>query len=329
MAAPTTGKQMSAPLARARKLGNKLRRFAPLQYLTIRPEQEIDLGERIALPAGYSPTNPGMTTLRNQLLLSVRGINYRLENDTSLKMILAEGQAPHSVNRFLIIDRNDDSFRVLPGLEADFDDVEDIRLFSSDGKTMALGNAPSSQGGRLALFTLADGLDGVKGRQELRSPFELSVEKNWCPFYHKGELHFVYSIDPLIIFKFNGEKLSFVTAPVEAPPDFFLLSGSTPGLRVRGGYVFIAHRRSVRLPSLDRIYLHHVLFLDEGLSQVKVGPGFALGHSEIQFVAGMAFSGRTLFISYGRADRMARLARFDIEQIPSPVQIIPFDEMRR
>lgn len=91
-----------------------------------------------------------------------------------------------------------------------------------------------------------------------------SVQKNWSPFQYNQKLHFVYSINPLVIMTFND---SFIAKPVVYQSEEFIASlvypvshtnclpkeyvwmfgtyrGGTPALLVRGQYLAFLHAKS-------------------------------------------------------------------------------------
>lgn len=88
----------------------------------------------------------------------------------------------------------------------------------------------------------------------------IEVEKNWGPFYHDGQLHFVYSVDPLVVAKASGEhkcpsptpsniecqKISTTTLSKSLKQIFedngLSMRGGSPGIHLENGeYLFVGH----------------------------------------------------------------------------------------
>ena len=158
--------------------------------------------------------------------------------------------------------------------------------------------------------------------RDIPSPFGLRQEKNWSPFIHEGDLHFLYSYHPLVIVKYRADRgdVEFCDSghaayhPRSLP---FLVCGSSPGFETPSGYLFVAHRRTVRLPNLHRVYLSRLYCLDRHLSDVTGGPYFVIERPAIQFVNGLLMDERSVYITYGNDDSSAHLACFDKDEFRS------------
>ena len=89
------------------------------------------------------------------------------------------------------------------------------------------------------------------------------------------------------------------------------------GFETPSGYLFVAHRRTVRLPNLHRVYLSRLYCLDRHLSDVTGGPYFVIERPAIQFVNGLLMDERSVYITYGNDDSSAHLACFDKDEFRS------------
>ena len=220
-----------------------------------------------------------------------------------------------TANRFFLVNRKFGLERTLPELDAAFDDVEDIKLFVLGGQIMGSGSCPNPASGpnarSIGLLTVEASLTGGT-YQLIQSPFGFKQEKNWAPFVHRGELYFIYSFDPVLVLRCNartGETTPANAAfAATAPGDLqFLVGGSSAGLTVPGGYLFVAHRRRVSLPRMHRTYLSRMYHLDADQMILTGGRYFSVGPASIQFINGLAEHEANFIVAYGVFDRRAYL----------------------
>jgi hypothetical protein len=296
----------------------KAQRFFPLIFKTTSPRWVLDLGKRVDLPPGYFPTNPSILSIGRQFLICVRGVNYTLEDERSMTPRLTGEQGFRTINKFMVTSQDFATFRALPQLDAAFSDIEDIKLFSFAGETYGIGSRivdPGDNSCCIVLVRIDRTLTNTVA-QEIPSPFGLRQEKNWCPFDHEGNLCFVYSYHPLIVLRYRPETRSVefwnpehAAIPAQSLP--FLICGSSPGVETPNGYLFVAHRRIVRLPRLNRAYISRLYHLDRRVSTVTGGSYFVIEQPAIQFVNGLHMDEQSIYVSYGSNDRSAHLACFD------------------
>jgi hypothetical protein len=299
-------------------LARKIRRFAPLRFDVVRPIAEFDLSNKIILSPGYHPTNPSFVDTDVGRLFCIRGVNYRLADNFGLTPTFTTGDSYHTINRFAVLDSRGEVVRTLPDLDAAFEGVEDVRLFSFDGALWAACCQPISGAALSCSMSLMKLDPDLRGAQliPLVSPYGFSREKNWLPIINKGILHFVYSVKPLVVLRCElpSGRLYFVDPRCAEYPRSsftFLLCGSTSGTGLENRQLLILHRRSVRLPRPRRIYVHRCATLNPSLTKVQFGRYFVIGAAEVQFVAGMNVDDNFVRLSYGRIDRSAHLAEFD------------------
>lgn len=305
-------------MAKISAIWKKAQRFLPLLFKTATPQWVLDLGNMVDLPPGYFPTNPSILSIDGKFLICVRGVNYTLDDTRSMKPTLTGEQSFRTINKFMVASPDFATFHALPQLDAAFSDIEDVKLFTFGGETYGIGSRIVDHADNACCITLIKiDRDLVStDAQDIPSPFGLRQEKNWCPFEHDGNLCFVYSYHPLIILRYRRD-----THAVEfCNPDHaayaarslpFLVCGSSPGVETPDGYLFVAHRRSVRLPKLNRAYLSRLYYLDRRVSAVTGGSYFVIEQPAIQFVNGIHLDEQSVYVSYGSNDRSAHLACFD------------------
>jgi hypothetical protein len=299
-------------------IARKIRRFAPLKFDVVQPISEFDLSRKVTLSPGYYPTNPSFVDTDLGRLLCIRGVNYHIADNFRLTPIFTTGDSYHSINRFALLDGRGEVVRALLDLDAAFEGAEDVRLFSFDGALWGACCRPTSGAALscgMSLMKLDADLRGAKAIP-LASPYGSTREKNWLPIAHKGMLHFVYSLEPLVVLRCEipSGRLDFVDprcAEYSRSSFTFLLCGSASGISLDNRQLLIVHRRTVRLPRLRQIYVHRCATLNPSLTKLQFGRYFVIGGAEVQFVAGMDVDDDIVRLSYGRMDRSAHLAEFD------------------
>ena len=299
-------------------IARKIRRFAPLKFDVVQPTSEFDLSRKVMFSPGYYPTNPSFVDTDLGRLLCIRGVNYHISDNSGLTSAFTTGDSYHSINRFALLDGRGEVVRALLDLDAAFESAEDVRLFSFDGALWGACCRPMSGAALncgMSLMKLDADLRGAKAIP-LASPYGSSREKNWLPIVHQGMLHFVYSLEPLVVLRCEipSGRLDFVDprcAEYSRSSFTFLLCGSASGISLDNRQLLIVHRRTVRLPRLRRIYVHRCATLNPSLTKLQFGRYFVIGEAEVQFVAGMDVDDDIVRLSYGRMDRSAHLAEFD------------------
>jgi hypothetical protein len=144
-------------------------------------------------------------------------------------------------------------------------------------------------------------------------------------------LHFLYSCDPPLVLRYEPviNAVTFVLSPPFGSGSLqFLEGGSSAGIPTAEGTLFLTHRRVVRLPSRQRIYLSRIRLLDHGLRSLTAGPFFSIGHPTVQFANGLLMDGDRVLISYGEMDATASVGcfsrdRFEQDVFPAGLRFVP------
>ena len=296
----------------------KVLRFKQLGFKTVVPRATIDAAKFVSFPSGFHGTNPSLVAIDGGYLISVRGVNHiyvrRLIGDA---LAFTMGDDYENIHRFAVLDSELNFVRALPGLDSAFDGFEDVRLFRFDDKIMAVANANDPDAGpnarSIVLLTIDPDFASGAARR-IPSPYGFRQEKNWAPFVLDGELHFVYSFEPLVVLRYDpatgratfaGPR--FANVPVATLR--FLVAGSSAGMPVEGGFLFATHRRIFSLPLRHRYYVHRLCYLDAKTLELRCGPYFSLGKRTIQFINGLAVRDDEFVVSFGVMDATANFAR--------------------
>lgn len=302
------------------KTARKFSRLAPLAYRTVIPAEEFDLGALIDVPSGFLPANPSLTKLGDRFIANVRCVNYRLLSERTLKSVFLTGSDWASQNR--AIGWSDDISRAseIASLSNRFAGIEDIRMLVIEDRLYASGTSHEDGSSGIILFEFDVNLS-LQRTRSMPSPFAFGQEKNWAPFEKDGMLHYVYSVDPLVVLRVADDREGYeiVHGCEHEPSDIsFTTGGSSQGIPYRDGWLFIFHRRRVQPVVSGTIYVHYCIWISRDFSMVRKGAPFVIGRPAVHFVGGLVEDKGDLLISYGRADSRAWLARVRWQDLPVP-----------
>lgn len=292
----------------------------------------------------WSVLNPSIVNGLSELGLILRQSNYVIDRDG--KYVTRDGSDRIKTRNCLrILGSNGEicSEHALPEapdgppvFDVSVSGVEDIRLVWLNGRWVAFGACRDRN--QLAFYEMAVwdlGVDGLGNgplkilRPDVSRHEATRHEKNWMPFVASGELHAVYSCDPLIVLKVNPTTGSTLTTTKRDPGQ--ASDRATPnriGTTFRGGsqgcliaphhWRFVVHE-VISGNESKRIYSHR--FVDLVRDEVDIfrlsaiSPSFSFTGSRIEFCAGLALDRNDLLISFGVNDAQAFLARVPLVAI--------------
>jgi hypothetical protein len=186
---------------------------------------------------------------------------------------------------------------------------EDLRLIQLKGRWFAIGDSwELGPNGNPEMALLE--LDGARVTRvnRLVGPFQGRPEKNWMPFVHTDELHFVYSCGPLIVFRYDQRTRGVTWAALSESPELTTpFRGGSQGLAVEDGYLFVVHETTYYEAEV-RSYLHRFVRIGFDLRLNAVSRSFTLTGEMREFCAGAAIHGSELVLSLGVRHTEAWLA---------------------
>lgn len=214
--------------------------------------------------------------------------------------------------------------------------LEDCRLLDWNGSTWftctTYDTSPTSLA-QISLCKLPDRLEGavldVEKLIPLNGPDPSRDEKNWLPFIKDGEMHVVYSSNPLTIKKLDpatGQCHSVME--VDSEWDFSQFRGSAAPLPFDDGYLMLVHE-VVFLSDYTRNYLHRFVFMDRDFKITKVTNPFTFFHKGVEYCLSMTQAGDQLVLPIGIEDKEAYFCFVNIEEVrkllkPLPLIYSPF-----
>ncbi len=225
---------------------------------------------------------------------------------------------PNSGTRTLIGWLGDDLRPTGPfrGLSTPASCKEDLRLFLHDGRLwgayMDLVRNPLGQIGRVEVnFCRFDEDLQIESEWKPRVPAQGVWEKNWLPFSHDGDIHFVYSISPVhSVYRWTPGKTPVIAGRSETPVGGWkeLLRGGTPPVLYQGKYVALFHvgnpSRRIGIYEFEAKTPFRVTRVVQEPLLYRPGPAWGC-----VYAIGLLEWGGGLYMTYGEDDRRLFLRR--------------------
>ena len=266
--------------------------------------------------------NPSVITQGGGLLFSARESNHVRLADGDIHFLTSTPQRSEvllidqPIGSPRVITRLDDSpLRATPGL-ADHG-IEDLRLFRWRGGVYGIGAGTSSKPGggwsvQQVLLHIEAG--AIRAHWPLPSPIGAAVEKNWTPLVVGDDLLLIYTMQPIVIYRFAHGALHIVSArpPVSNATD---LRGGTPFIPYNDGYLSIAHLAPMQARG-KWFYRHVAVIADAEGRPSQVSEPFFLARKGIEFACGLAETPDGFLLTYGSNDSTAHHLTLPRDSIP-------------
>ncbi len=290
----------------------------PPRLAAIAPSTRI--GEiKIDVKPAWPCFNPSIAADGDGFRMIVRTANYQIERG----VLHADGILLN-VNYLLELDRDlrvtaiepiADRSRGLRRFPSQVQGYEDCRLIEHDGRWYASATVcdlNAAERREIALLEL-DGADIVSVTR-LPGPERGRHEKNWMPFVHGGALSFLYTSGPTVVLEWDGATRSLAeVSRRNGPPGADEYRGSSQGVPIDDGYLFVVHEVTRHGPKLQ--YVHRFVQVDDALGIVATSVPFTFISDRVEFCAGLARREDELVLSFGISDAAAGLAVVELADV--------------
>ncbi len=193
---------------------------------------------------------------------------------------------------------------------------EDCRLFDLGGEWHAaaiMRDRHPAGLNQIGLLRLAE--DGFHDLRLLRGPEAGQPEKNWMPLVVGGDLLFVYSCYPTVVFRCESASGALSTVSRRPAPEIARsFRGGSQGVGVDRGFLFVVHE-TVAFEDNNRVYPHRFVLLDDDFALAQVSPQFFFRGRGLEFCAGLAQRGDRLVASFGVDEAEAYLATMALGEV--------------
>jgi glycosyltransferase involved in cell wall biosynthesis len=268
---------------------------------------------------GYTPMNPSVCMLGDQMVVNVRTVNYRITESGHYDM---QGDTAIRTRNWLIkMDdwKTPDNFghsgleMIWQRSEPQYDQVigaEDVRLFPHGGGLY--GSATVRERNREGwceqwLFKFSP---TFIVEYALRMS-EASTEKNWSPIldHSTGDIAFMYT--PGVVRDPKGAVYLVPTPSQRIYTNDF--RGSSQLIPFNGGWLAIVHEATANPGNGQRCYWHRFVWYDHELSPAMVSRSFVFLDRQIEFCAGLCRPNANgkLVMSFGVRDCEAWMGTLD------------------
>lgn len=273
----------------------------------------------LAIEARPHAFNPALASTRSGWLSIVRDTSMVVVNDGEQYVYTG---LPHRTENYCLSLNGD--FELQSSVKVQFpvgadspspNGLEDIRLLNHGdsifgiGAGIKIGSDRSDR--KITQIAFAMSVEGVvESFTPIKSPFGYSVEKNWMPFVHNGKVHIVYSVTPLVVFCLEDGALAPVRGDVQngtVQHSGFRYAGSTNGVPFGGGFLFVVHKRETYGSKIS--FTHFFMYLDSKLELLQISEPFLFERPGIEFAVNLVCDAGDIVISYGVADRKAKVIR--------------------
>lgn len=290
----------------------------------------------------YVPTNPSILKTDTGYTVLCRTVNYVQEKGANHHSVDPQDPTIRTKNFLLTYSKDLKLLSQKEILEQPFRKkqenarvvgLEDCRLFLNPKEPYKMGFTCTTYDThpnfvpQITLCTLNETKDVccVDKFVPLQGPNPNRCEKNWLPFYKDGQLHVVYSYEPFVIYRVDGEGGQCIQALSYAPQHKFShFRGSAGPIPFDGGYLVIVHE--VSFPGQrERIYSHRFVFLDKEFMVKKVSHPFTFKHTGVEFCCGMTLDHEenNLLITCGIEDSSAYIASVDVKTVRAALHDLP------
>ena len=186
---------------------------------------------------------------------------------------------------------------------------EDCRLFVLNGKLAASATicdrVVDDTRPKIAVLELSEDHDVAQCHVQPSSHHE----KNWMPLVEDDALRFVYTMDPMVVLRYDPEARAVTPSAADLPSYLGFLRGGSQLIAYEGGYLAVVHQVHEGKPAPT--YLHRFVRFDRELRMTRMSEPFYFQELGVEFCAGLAAWNGKFVLSFGLKDSSANLAVVD------------------
>lgn len=147
------------------------------------------------------------------------------------------------------------------------------------------------------------------------------TEKNWISFIKNDEIHFIYKIEPLEIYKLDkdtkeltkvNDNPNFLNVPLEVTLGDF--RGSSSAIPYKNGYIFTIHIVFLN-PKNVRVYYHRFCWINNDFTHIKFSKHVYFEKIGIEYNLSLCHSKYGLLVPYSVHDLNPKLGILEYEEL--------------
>ncbi len=295
--------------------------------------------------------NPSILRWQGKWLVAARRPNYRM---TAQGAYVVPGGIDNLASETWLVEC-DDSLNPVAAFRLDDhvarstvpearNGLEDPRLFIDHGRLFGLWSAlqlapqaavPDLEGAVMPDWTgtrntmcIAEIRDTDVGPlQLLPSPHGAPREKNWMPVLDAEQPTFLYRLEDMQVYAFDGERLAKRYRRSTRIPALANWSGSSQIIAWDGNWLCVAHlaarKLTASLPKMEPLYPHRFVVLDPDWNVVGMSEPFFFEKRGIEFCAGLAEHDGRVVMSYGLGDKASALVSMEKSAVLAMIKPVP------
>jgi len=262
----------------------------------------------------YVCSTPSITARGNHIILNVRYVNYRIDNNGNY----VNQEKIKTKNAFAIIDISKPMWKIVQEFELKYDEsidnhyvgLEDIRLFIENNTIYYNSNRGLSYGNMEIEHGIIDlSKECTSKHRCLKKANQNSVEKNWVliPSNKSNKsIKAIYNWSPNLIIGDIVDDQFVETQQIRVPAFFKYLRGSTNGVIIKDEIWLMCHAVSYE----DRRYYYHTMVvLDKDTYELKkYTPLFTFEGEKVEYTLGFHYleSDDSILIGYSIYDKSTK-----------------------
>lgn len=284
-------------------------------------------------PEGWYCMNPSVCNVAGFPEVLVRTVNYKVDFRPEGAFYVTPDGAPITTRNYLVSLTPElkiytakeilpPSYMPAPKYK-DILGFEDLRLAYRNGERIVNGTIceTTEDGWRNMCVARLDCNDGnaqiADWRHVIPAEVPRNAEKNWMPVMLNGELHYVYSCDPLRIVDAEGNTVLLREQEICASN----FRGGSQLVPFDNGYLCLVHEVAINTHHKRRTYFHRFVWFDGDFVIKRVSLPFVFNAPRFEFAAGLAWiDNKRLVVSYGVDDCEAWLGTFKAEDLQEFLQ---------
>ena len=291
------------------KLGQHQQNCVSNLKFSIKPLKNTKI-TKLDLPSPFGEDfTPSAISLNEYPMANVRYINYWIDNG---EYKTKDNQSVQTHNAYINLETNEiisimkDESITLPRFDTHVKGLEDIRLFTKDGKLKF--NATSVKEyieNKVSVIYGDYNLDGTYSNLNIIQTAR-DCEKNWLPI--SNTTMSIYNWHPYIIIKDNGE----IVKQINTSPLFSLFRGSASPIRYNDGWLCLVHFVEYCKP---RIYYHCFIELDKSLNPQKISLPFSFKSNSIEYCVSFRLINNIVEAYVSFMDKDSSKVEFDVSSL--------------
>lgn len=280
------------------------------------------------LENGWYPSSSSFVKYNDGYRINLRTVDYQITDSgnyicakpgtvTTRNFIVDTDKNFVRTNSFELFDRTDN-----PKYKQRLLGLEDVRLIDSKSFFATYPELNPNNTPQMAYGEFDE--NGINKIVPLSLTAEIKCEKNWLPFYHDENLHFIYSFSPFQLYRLekDGTIVSVINHKlidrVEETLDF---RGSAAPIKYRDGYLLTIHQVNVNTNS-HRNYYHRFVYLSSDFKTVRYSKLFYFEKIGIEYNIGLLIDGEQVVMLYSVNDRSSMIMTLELKVVD---QMLKFD----